>query len=525
MKYIFFLLFLPIIAFAAWQTEDHSCETKLKVLVSSIYVERQAYDINSVPLLLSEGNKQCYGNSFIHFRFTDPAYYSTLYTWLTQTAYYYQIVSSCPAGQIADANGVCNSSAPCPWAVSPWSPLANQSGYNSTSCNITTVNGMSANGFPQYSSSAAWCSTDQKCYVRPTNCPVGQIYNSSQNKCVYPLGDSDRCTSGYITKNYTLGVAELTKCVTEKICKNNPSIYETFTVSCGKTPNQSTPIDGPSGSSSPTIAPDSSSKPVGGSGGTSGNCFASQSAAKIACTAPNVLSFSCNPSTGVVIDSKCTAPIVAPSTPINSGDSTKSSTTEDIKNLGNTLPSAIKDALSNFFTDGSMSHLEAIRGSLQANTILHAETNDKLDSISASADASLVLQGDANTKLDSVKTSVDGVKDALNTGGTFSGSASPTESELTPDAETESSYDVFKNSITSVQASFDEAKIVFDRGLPIPSLGSGSCPSYEFYGTTVSLSKIGQSISPYSSIFAILIYISSIIASFRMVINFLSRGV
>lgn len=443
----------------------------------------------------------------------------------TTTLYTYREGSEgCPVGQTMDASTyVCR--AACPWATNPpWSPLG-ESGYSSASCSPLNANSLFANNTPNYVTDAAWCSDNSICYIRSGGCPTGQMYNKTLLKCVYPIGDSSKCPDGYITRNYSLGVDDLKTCWTEKICKNNPSIKETHQVSCGTSTDQAAPVTGPTGPTIPYTAPDSTSKPVGGNGGTSANCFASQSAAKMSCTPPNVLAFSCNPTTGEVTKSTCTPPTAPTTTPINSGDDTKSSTTEDIKNLSNTLPTAIKDALSSFFTDGSYSHLESIRGSLEANTILQADTNDKLDSISVSSDASLVLQGDTNTKLDDLKTSTDGIKDALTGGDSFIGAGMPTEGELTPDAETASGYDVFTNSYTAVKDSFNQAQIVFSHGLPTPTFGSGSCPTYQFYGNNVSLSKIGQALSPYSSVFAILIYISSIIASFRMVINFLSRGV
>lgn len=435
----------------------------------------------------------------------------------------YSVATTCPTGEIPDSKNICKPFSPCSWATNPpWHPL-NESGYNSVSCTPLNANSLFANHTPNYVSDASWCSSNSTCYVRSAGCPVGQFYDKSKHKCVYPIGDENKCHDGYVTRNWSTSIDGITKtCWTEKICKSNPAIKETYKVSCGTSADDKAPATGSEGTKSPSIAPDSSRKPTSG---TSGNCFASQSVARMECSPPNVLAFSCDPTTGIVTKSTCTLPTTPTTTQINEGDSTKGATTEDLKNLSNTLPTAIKDALSDYFTDGSYSHLESIRGSLEANTILHADTNDKLDSISASTDASLVLQGDANEKLDSIKDSTDGVKDALTAGGSYFGDSMPSESDLSPDADTASNFDVFTNSITSVQDTFNNAQNVFSGGLHAPTFSGGSCPTYNFYSHPVSLNKIGDAISPYSSIFAILIYISSIIASFRLVINFLSRGV
>lgn len=455
----------------------------------------------------------------------------------------YQIVSECPVNTVPNSNGICETPpAPqtCSWATTP--PYY-ASGLSQVSCSNVHKTGLTGDLY--YKWNFSWCAADNTCYGRRYYCPVGQIFDLSTESCRAPKDPymTDCANCGYYKVSGSVQTNNLKSCFIDYICKCNPKIRHRTDVSCSSAPVDSNyPETNPD---APTLPTNESTKPASSSENT-GNCFAAESSARLNCLRPNVLSFQCDPTTGKVLKNECKAPTVPEQTQKNAGDSTNAATTEDIKDLGNNLPKSIKEALSDFFTDGSMPHLEAIRGQMQASNILDADRNDKLDTMSASIDAGLVLQTDANEKLDGIKTSTDGVKSSVdslkssvdaeksvldriaeffNDTSTYNGESVPTDSDISPDSNTTNGFDTFTNSITQTKDQFDQALNVMGGGVPNIVFRSGSCPSYTFMGHNVSLSSIGQSISPYSSIFSILIYISLMITAFRLVFGFFSKGV
>lgn len=425
---------------------------------------------------------------------------------------------NCPTGTYLDPDGTChpNPIVKCSWATNP--------PYHSTTLAQSECNNAQKIGStlePYYLWNFSWCPADSTCYGRYMYCPAGQYYDSSLKTCKTPSPKTNSCPSGYYKICKGVTSAGGTSCSCDFICKDDPTKKLTYEVSCEAKPVDNTPLTNPD---APNEAPeDNPSQPVK-DWDTAGQCFQKQTDARWACNSPKVLSFYCDPKTGKVIRNECKDPTLPTQTPIAPGDSTKNSTSEDIKNLANSLPTGIRDALKDWFTDGSMPHLEAIRGTLQASTILQADANDKLISISASADASLGKLDGIKTSTDGVKTAVDGVTTALNQGGTYSGATMPTENDLKPTDPT-SDFDTFTNSITQTKDSFYQAYNLFSRGVPSVTIGSGSCPTFSFYGKSYSLGSIGQSIAPYSSVFSILIYISLMFRAFRIVFSFFSKGI
>jgi hypothetical protein len=441
----------------------------------------------------------------------------------TRTTTVYQDQYSCPPDKPLNSIGVCETPpapASCSWAtIPPWFVIP---GADSYSCNTTTQNGLHADQTQSYLSNAQWCDADSKCYGKLINCPTGTHFLKSSGKCMVPRPDEGKCPAGYYSKPYSTSIDGITKsCFIEYICRNDPSIRETKQVSCGIAPDQTDPYETPTGSTTDTPQTTGSAKATD----RSATCGTHKLMASSSCSLKprHHLVFECNPLTGEVTKSQCVPLDDGTKETVNEGDSTKSASSEDIKNLSNSLPDNIRTALKDFFTDGTHSHLDSIRGSLEASTKLDSDRNDKLDALTASTDASLVLQSDTNEKLDGIKGSVDGINTALN-GGEFTGEPLPGSEDLEADDDT-SAYDTFTNAVTGIQQSFDQATAIFSGGVPTVSMGSGSCPSYSFMGHSVSIASIGQSISPYSSIFSILIYIALMISMFRFIFSFLSRGV
>lgn len=478
-------------------------------------------------------HKEC--SPYTSFTLTDYTFSHTTLDYQNKTVYWFKwnsvqwyVTSACPAGTAPDSNNMCMPFSPCSWAVSPWKAIQ-LSGINSVSCSTTTINGLYADHIPMYTSAAAWCNSDHTCYVTGASCPSGQFYDKTMRKCIYPHPDESKCSSGYISRNYSTGIDGITKsCFTEYICKSNPSIKETVQVSCGTKKEDFNPITGASGSITPEKAPDSTRKPDLHSDRTS-ECNVKAAVAKSNCQSPNVLSFYCDPMTGIEV-AKCTPPTTPEKTTINSGDSEKTATVESIKELSNELPTRIRDAIKDFFTDGSESHLSSIQSSLKQTNSLTADVSDKIHSLNETAGSQLVAQHDTNAKLDESNAHLSSINNALNGGGTYTGAANPTESELSNDSNGFGDFDVFKNSITQVQTQFENAKSVFNGGFTPPSFGSGHCEVKTFSAFkgqtfTVNPEVMISFISPYSSIISIMIYIASIIGAFRMIFKFLSRGV
>lgn len=439
--------------------------------------------------------------------------------WSTRTTTVFTVVTSCPSGTEPNANNVCETPPPpavCDWATNPpYFPTGNPQSY----CANTHQDMTNEMSHTTYYYNFSWCEADSICYAREYSCPSGQRFNHVEGKCYDPIkppyGD---CPEGYYRQNGSITGPSGKQCFTDFICKSDPSKRTRTDVSCG-----SGPVD-----PAPETNPDAPTTPENtGSGNNmdhSAKCGTDRMMAQASCPLPNLLTFSCDPITGESASS-CKSPFDIKQADRNANDSTTSSTSEDIKNLSDTLSDNFSKTLANYLTDGNSNHLADIKSSLQQMTTLDADRNDKLDSISASVDAGLILQGESNEKLDAVKNSVDNVASSLNSVGEYTGEDMPSASDLAPDSNITSGFSTFTDSFDQIKNQFDQAQLIFSQGLPVPQAGSGSCPSYTFYGNTISLSKIGTAISPFSSIVSILIYISLMIGIFRLVFSFFTRGI
>lgn len=431
----------------------------------------------------------------------------------------YSAHDSCPVGHVADSKNICVPFSPCSWAVSPWKAIQ-LSGINAVSCSTTTINGLYADHIPMYTSAAQWCNSDHTCYVTGASCPSGQFYDKTMRKCIYPHPDESKCSSGYISRNYSTGIDGITKsCFTEYICKSNPSIKETVQVSCGTKKEDFNPITGASGSITPEKAPDSTRKPDLHSDRTS-ECNVKAAVAKSNCQSPNVLSFYCDPMTGIEV-AKCTPPTTPEKTTINSGDSEKTATVESIKELSNELPTRIRDAIKDFFTDGSESHLSSIQSSLKQTNSLTADVSDKIHSLNETAGSQLVAQHDTNAKLDESNSHLSSINNSIN-------SSVQVEPEKLDDFSVSSIFEEVSaasskmvDDATGIIDQYNHAKTQISNGFPAVSIPSGSCPTLTGpLGVTVNLSKIGQYIAPYSSLLALLIYLTLTYKNLRFLFLF-----
>lgn len=446
----------------------------------------------------------------------------------------YNRVTSCPTGQTPDSNEICQPPQNCSWATTPpWFVIPNT---NVVQCNTTGLNGLSADNTQSYLSNAQYCTSDSTCYGKLINCPTGMVFSKSQQKCVIPSPDSTKCPAGYYTKTSSTSIDGITKsCYLTYICKTDPSIRFDKIVSCGVDPEQTEPYQTPSGTTQDSPQSSSSSTKD-----QSTKCGTEKMLAQSSCALQprHYLVFECDPLTGMVKKSQCLPTETSPQTPIESGDDQKGSTTADIKDLANKLPDSIRTALKDFFSDGSMSHLESIRGSAESSLLLDADRNDKLDNLGASVDAGLVLQSDSNEKLDGIKSSADAIKGSVDaqkpildqiadffSDDTQYEGEDVTQGNLNPDSNSTDGFDTFTLAYDQITNQFNQASNVFSSGVPNITFEGGSCPSYSFMGNSVSLSSIGQSIAPFSSILSILIYISLMINAFRLLFAFLSRGV
>lgn len=441
--------------------------------------------------------------------------------WSTRTTTVLSVVTSCPSGTEPDADNICKTPPPpatCSWATTP--PYFVTSNTQST-CSNTHKDITNDGSHESYYYNFSWCALDSKCYAREYYCPSGQRFDFEKNECYSPikppLGGSG-CPDGFYKQSGSITGPAGKSCYIDFICKTDPTNRTRTDVSCGSGPVDSAPETNPDAPAIPDESSSSNNKDH------SAKCGTDRMMAQASCPLPQLLTFSCDPTTGLS-SSSCKSPFDNTQAQRNSNDSTTASTSEDIKNLSDTLSDNFSKTLANYLTDGNSNHLADIKSSLQQMTTLDADRNDKLDTLIASVDGGLVLQGEANTKLDAVKNSVDNVSSSLNAGGEYTGEDMPSASDLAPDSNTTSGFSTFTDSFDQIKNQFDQAQLIFSQGLPVPQAGSGSCPSYTFYGNEVSLSKIGTAISPFSSIMSILIYISLMIGIFRLVFSFFTRGI
>lgn len=424
----------------------------------------------------------------------------------------------------------------CAWATTP--PYV-QTNLNQSQCSNANKVGYTMD--TTYTWNFSWCAVENTCYGLEYSCPAGQIFDSTTSSCRAPKEPfNPSCgTCGFYKQSGSIEGPAGKTCYIDYICKCNPKIRIRTDVSCSSGPVSDVPVTNPDAPNSPYEGDPTSAAP--NIKDHSAMCGTEKMMAQASCVSPKILSFSCDPLTGTVTKSECKDPTTPATTPINSGDDTKAATTQDIKDLGNNLPTSIKDAIKDFFTDGSMSHLESIRGSLESALVLDADRNDKLDAISASADASLSLQSDANDHLSGIKTSVDGLKSSLDSGKTdqpFSGFTDNNIFQNPNDASNTSVLEDIKNfsnqivtDATSIGTQFDNAKSSIQNGFQPVSLPSGGCSdlSFDLPGSNVQnvvpLSRVPSIISPYSPIFSLLVYMTVMFFIFKFLfLFFISRS-
>lgn len=409
----------------------------------------------------------------------------------------------------------------CAWATTP--PYV-QTNLNQSQCSNANKVGYTMD--TTYTWNFSWCAVENTCYGLEYSCPVGQIFDSTTSSCRAPKEPfNPSCgTCGYYKVSGSVESPQIGKtCFVDYVCKCNSNIRIRTDVSCSSGPVSDAPVTNPDAPNSPYEGDPTSAAP--NTKDHSAMCGTEKMMAQASCVSPKILSFSCDPLTGTVTKSECKDPTTPATTPINSGDDTKAATTQDIKDLGNNLPTSIKDAIKDFFTDGSMPHLESIRGSLEAALTLDSDRNDKLDAISASADASLSLQSDANDHLSGIKTSVDSMKGSLEGGTGIPSSSMISDADILPDGTIGSTVAALSDDLGSIQNQFANAKQLVTGNFTPPTFSGGSCPTLVGpAGISVNPAQIGATLSPYSPIISILVYISIMFITFGSVFKFLSRG-
>lgn len=488
--------------------------------------------------------------------YTSPFYYSNLW-WLydkytnvifnadgtkdyTKTSYWFTVTSQCNLPYVANpVTKVCEIP-PCGWATTPpWYPY---SGLDSVSCRPVLINYLYADNQSHYVSNAQYCQEKNTCYVKLFPCPLGQNWDKNKAKCVAPI-PPETCESWYVSTFQSISSTG-EKCTKTWTCKTNSSLTHSESVSCGVTAADTASYNTPTGETSDTPQPSSNQ--------------------------PQKPTPSSTPSPS--------------STPMDNTNTT-AATSSDIANSANKLSTDIEKSLRTYLTDGTTSHLQYIRDAMDIQLDQQFTSNTHLESLKSSADASLVLQSESNTKLDRVNQNIestnlqltesnsklgdikssinengsriDGTNTRLDTlnaiqtqsnaelsesksflqkisdfftddqSGTYEGDTSYNQPDTNadPDGSFSASIGSMTSDISSIGDQFSQVKNIVSGNIPAPSFSSGSCPTLDGpLGTSVNLNKIAQVISPYSSIFSILIYISIMIATFRSVFNFLSRG-
>lgn len=433
----------------------------------------------------------------------------------------FKVVPICPPDYTANSEHVCKPPTKCSWATNP--PYL-AGGHVEAECHphkdllpqLTTG----------YVDDQRWCSLDSTCYAIPYYCPMGKYYWLGE--CINPDTRPDgRCPGGYYTHN---GMDTDGDCWTEKVCRANPNLKTRWSVSCGSAPVYPDTPDLPN-APDPDLVPSASPYKDGVSA-----CRMKTELADTMCIAPNIFTSTCNPATGEITSSSCTPPAVAPTRDTLPEDATTGATSADITKLSNDLPRNMKTALSDFFSDGATPYLSSIKGTLEASTILQADANDKLSQIEGNGEGSLILQADANEKLDRIKSSVDqvdgtlsSVKDALEGGSGLSSSDMINASDLIPDGTVVSAIEGLGSDVASIKSQFDNLKAVVTGEFVPPAFAQGSCTpiSINFLGTpiTANFSRISSTLSPYSPVISMIIYIMLMIMTFRSVFKFFSRGI
>lgn len=417
----------------------------------------------------------------------------------------------------------CTCEAPnCSWATTP--PWYKSTRSQSTCNNSNGYGSSSEDSADIYWFNFSWCQADSNCYARKYHCPAGTAYDSTTKTCLAPTKpkpDPKYCPQGFYPTAVKMisSVAGGEVCGQDWICKNNPSIVINREFSCG-----AGPVDDQFPPTNPDAPIEDDAPFVQDPGDHSTTCGTKKMLAQSACQSPNILSFSCDPRTGQVTKQECKTPTLPNDKDINPEDSTAGATTADIKDLSNTLPKSIREALSDFFTDGSMPHLESIKGSLESSLHLQADTVTAVNNVENSINAGLSLQSDANSKLDGIKNAIDNIAPSEEGNG-VNPSDYITDSDLVPDSTIGTTIEGLSDDLESIQDQFVNAKNIVSGNFTPPSFSGGSCPTLTGpAGISVNPAQIGAVLSPYAPIISILVYISIMFITFGSVFKFLSRG-
>ncbi len=480
---------------------------------------------------------QCSYNKFIDWSTpTQGVAYGGGYKWnATRSTYQLSVVTLCPDGTEPNVNNICETPPPppiCSWVKQPpWIGTI----YSQIQCHNGNKTSGPNTDYLSYLWNFRWCEANQKCYGLEYYCPKGQVWGQDILACRDPkpwIPDCGTCGTYKVPGSITGPAGKM--CYVDYICKCDASVRKRVDVSCGFSPLHEDPEDPLHPTEDPTPQKPDDNKQKGDI------CNLALKASQASCLPPKILNFSCDPRSGTAT-STCTDPVVPEQTPITPEDSTNNSTSEDIKELGNKLPSAIRDALKDYLTDGSQPYLNSIKGSLQSQLKLDEDRNDKLDVIAASSDASLVLQFDSNEQLAGIKGALDGIKNSSDSGKTdndFNGFADNNNFNDPDESSRNGIFDEIKNfsnqlvsDATSISTQFETAKSSIQSGFQPVKLPVGACVDIQFeipgssVPNTIPISRVPVVIAPYSPIFSLLVYATVMFFIFKFLfLFFISRS-
>ncbi|WP_373002615.1 hypothetical protein [Sulfurimonas sp.] len=200
--------------------------------------------------------------------------------------------------------------------------------------------------------------------------------------------------------------------------------------------------------------------------------------------------------------------------------------------MDNLTPSEVTDQnLSNLPTiDPTNANLSTIEGLRAIESAIKDNLNPKIDTINenllttnsklSNIDNKLTS---SNTKLDGIKSSLDNINGVLNTTGDGI-DPSNMDIDVTPLDTTKSIMDNLTDNVseltdgmTSIKTKFDETKSLLSGQQPVLNIGGGSCNDEH-------LAKFAGYISPYSSIFSLVVYVGFMISIFKMIFAYFARG-
>lgn len=201
-------------------------------------------------------------------------------------------------------------------------------------------------------------------------------------------------------------------------------------------------------------------------------------------------------------------------------------------NMDNLSPTVTVDQnLSDLPTiDPTQANLSTIEGLRAIETAIKENLSPKIDTVN---DNLLIANNklsdidnklfSSNTKLDDINTNLDNINGVLNTTGDGI-DPSNMDIDVTPLDDTNSIMDNLTDNVkeltdgvTSIQTQFTETKALLSGEQPVINIGRGSC-------TDENLAKFAGYISPYSSIFSLVVYVGFMVSIFKMIFAYFARG-